>query len=334
MLDTSKWKKFNYSDLFEIKGSTTTKIEDLVEYGEGSYPYVTTQAVNNGVAGFYNYYTEEGNCLVVDSAVLGTCTYQKKNFSASDHVEVLVPKFKMNENIALFLSTIINMEQYKYSYGRKRSQTKLRNEYLLLPVNSQGKPDWKYMDEFMEKLENLERESKASLKDSIVTKGVEKEINPDNWKEYRLGDLFDVVYGVNLELQDLTENQDGYNFVSRTESNNGVSARVEKNYGEPNPGKTISVAGGGSVLSTFYQEEPYYSGRDLFYLESKEDISRYAKLFVCTIIKANKYKYNYGRQANRTMSDIMLALPSKKDGSPDWAFMEKYIKSLPYGDRI
>ena len=334
MINTSNWKKFYYKDLFEIKGSSTTKLDDLNDYGEGEYPYVTTQAVNNGVAGFYNYYTEDGNCLVVDSAVLGTCTYQKQNFSASDHVEVLLPKFEMNENIALFLTTIINMEQYKYSYGRKRSQTKLKKEYMLLPQDSEGNPDWEYMDEFMENLENLERESNASLKDSLKTEGKPIQINTDDWSEYRLGDLFNVVYGVNLELQDLTESQEGYNFVSRTESNNGVSGRVEKIYGEPNPGKTISVAGGGSVLSTFYQEEPYYSGRDLFYLESKEKISRYAKLFVCTIVKANKYKYNYGRQANRTMSDIVLALPSKKDGSPDWKFMENYIKSLPYGDRI
>ena len=158
MINTSNWKKFYYKDLFEIKGSSTTKLDDLNDYGEGEYPYVTTQAVNNGVAGFYNYYTEDGNCLVVDSAVLGTCTYQKQNFSASDHVEVLLPKFEMNENIALFLTTIINMEQYKYSYGRKRSQTKLKKEYMLLPQDSEGNPDWEYMDEFMENLENLERE--------------------------------------------------------------------------------------------------------------------------------------------------------------------------------
>ena len=199
MLDTSKWEKFYYKDLFIIQGSTTTKLDDLTEYGEGKYPYVTTQAGNNGVAGFYNYYTEEGNCLVVDSAVLGTCTYQKTNFSASDHVEVLVPKFKMTENIAFFLCTLINMEQYKYSYGRKRSQTKLRSEYLLLPVDSEGKPDWEFMDNYIENIENLERESKGSLKDALITDGKHNEINANDWNEYRLGDLFDEVYKSNIK---------------------------------------------------------------------------------------------------------------------------------------
>ena len=74
MLNTSKWKEFFLSDLFDIGGSKTTKVEELENYGVGKYPYVTTKASNNGVDGFYDFYTEDGNCLVIDSAVLGYCT--------------------------------------------------------------------------------------------------------------------------------------------------------------------------------------------------------------------------------------------------------------------
>ena len=66
------------------QGSETTPLLELEEYGYGEYPYVTTQATNNGVEGLYNYYTEEGGVLTVDSAVLGYCSYQSYNFSASD----------------------------------------------------------------------------------------------------------------------------------------------------------------------------------------------------------------------------------------------------------
>ena len=45
----------------------------------------------------------------------------------------------------------------------------------------------------------------------------------------------------------------------------------------------ISIAGGGSVLSTFLQKEPFYSGRDLYTLDSKEDISDAAKMFIITV---------------------------------------------------
>lgn len=155
-LNVSEWKEFKLSDLFKISGSVTTPIDKLEEYGEGKYPYVTTQAVNNGVESFYNYYTEEGECLTVDSAVLGYCSYQCEKFSASDHVEVLRPKYKFNMYIAMFLVTIMNKEQYRYSYGRKCSQTKLKSTILKLPAiqNEDGtySPDWEYMENYIKSL--------------------------------------------------------------------------------------------------------------------------------------------------------------------------------------
>ena len=79
----------------------------------------------------------------------------------------------------------------------------------------------------------------------------------------RLDEIFTVTYGVNLELCYLTidDSEDAINYVSRTKSKNGVSARVSRMENvKPNPGKTISVALTGSVLEAFYQEEEYYSG--------------------------------------------------------------------------
>ena len=63
-------------------------------------------------------------------------------------------------------------------------------------------------------------------------------------------------------------------------------------------------------------------------------MSIYSKLFCCTVIEANKYRFSYGRQANKTLPSLRLKLPAKKDGTPDFEHMENYIKSLPYSDRI
>ncbi len=155
-IETEKWEWFLYEELFEINGSKTTPREELEDVGIGEYPYVTTQAVNNGIAGFYKIYTEQGNVLTVDSAVLGFCAYQAHSFSASDHVEKLIPKFKCNKYIALFLVTLINREQYRYNYGRKCSQKKLKCSKIKLPsiVNECGKrvPNWQWMEDFIKTL--------------------------------------------------------------------------------------------------------------------------------------------------------------------------------------
>lgn len=123
----------------------------------------------------------------------------------------------------------------------------------------------------------------------------------------KLSQIFNCWYGVNLELINCEENNKGIPFVSRTACNNGVVARVSPIQGvDPNPQHTLSLAGGGSVLSCFYQDEPYYSGRDLFILSPIEEMTKEEMILYSYVISTNKYKYNYGRQANKTFQDLML----------------------------
>ena len=150
-LNVCDWVKFNLFELFEVKGSSTTSKRSLQEMGNGIYPYITTSSLNNGTEGFYNHYSEQGNVLVIDSAVKGSCSYQVLNFSASDHVEKLIPKFKLNKYNAMFLIGIISLECYRYSYGRKFNQTRIKQTEILLPtVNNE--PDWEFMERYIKSL--------------------------------------------------------------------------------------------------------------------------------------------------------------------------------------
>ncbi|MFA5797141.1 MAG: restriction endonuclease subunit S [Candidatus Woesearchaeota archaeon] len=151
-LDIQKFKDFKIDTFFDVIGSKTTPKRILQKIGEGQYPYVTTQSKNNGVEGFYNIFTDEGNILVIDSAVKGYCSYQECNFTASDHVEKLIPKFKLNIFRALFLTTVINLEQFRYSYGRKFNQDRIKNTIIKLPVDDQGEPNWEFMEEYIKSI--------------------------------------------------------------------------------------------------------------------------------------------------------------------------------------
>ncbi len=161
-LDFSKWKKVRLgfdekeypNGLFEVIGSKTTDkkiLDDNHKLGELKYPFVTTQATNNGVREWYDKFTDEGNILVIDSAVLGYCSYQPLNFTASDHVEKLIPNFELNVFRAIFLTTIINKEQYRYSYGRKFNQDRIRETEIKLPFKN-GEIDWEFIEEYVKGL--------------------------------------------------------------------------------------------------------------------------------------------------------------------------------------
>lgn len=132
----------------------------------------------------------------------------------------------------------------------------------------------------------------------------------------RVADLFDVRYGLNLELNALTLDPQGVNFVGRSARNNGVTGKVVQIPGlNPLPTGTITVAGGGSVMESFLQPQPYYSGRDLYYLTSRVEMTEAQKLYYCSCLRANRYRFNYGRQANRTLRDIQIPA---LDDLPDW----------------
>jgi len=151
-LNNKKFEYFEVKDLFEVKGTKTTKKEFLEESWNWEFPYITTQSTNNWVAWFYSIFTEKWFVLTIDSAVTGFCSYQEKDFSASDHVEKLTPKFEINKYIWIFLTTIINKEQYRYNYWRKFNQERIKNTKIKLPVDDSWNPDFKFMEDFIKSL--------------------------------------------------------------------------------------------------------------------------------------------------------------------------------------
>lgn len=152
-LSEKQWKAIEIELIFSVVGSSTTSKNRLKKFGNGKNPYVTTQTNDNGQAGYYDYYTEEGNIIAVDSAVVGYSTYQAKNFSASDHVEKLIPKFALSEYTAIFITKVLNNNNAsKFSYGYKASQTRLKKSKILLPMNDVDKPDFEYMEQYIKNL--------------------------------------------------------------------------------------------------------------------------------------------------------------------------------------
>lgn len=136
----------------------------------------------------------------------------------------------------------------------------------------------------------------------------------------RVDELFDLRYGHSLELVRLQETitPSGVNFVARSMFNNGVTARVEipdTVQGLGKPGE-ITVALGGNVLSTFVQPEPFVTGFHVMILTPKnEAMSLQERLWWASCIWMNRFRYSYGRQANRTLAGLELP-----DSVPSWVF--------------
>jgi hypothetical protein len=150
-LEKNKFKEFNLSKLFTVRGSKESFTKNEVSFGE--YLYVTTSNKNNGVACTSNIYTEDGNVITIDSATDGKAFYQESKFVGSDHVEVLEPiNFILNKYTALFFTSMLNLQMFRYGFGRKRSQIRIMQEKLFLPANKNREPDFEFMENYIKSL--------------------------------------------------------------------------------------------------------------------------------------------------------------------------------------
>ena len=181
---------------------------------------------------------------------------------------------------------------------------------IKLPARENGEPDYGWMECFIKSLHYKRIHTSVSR--------IEKEIHPSEWGEYALGELFRFEKGKRLVKADMILGS--VNYLGAIRESNGVREKIETDYfWEPN---SITVNYNGSVGEAFYAKGFW-------------TLNKYNALFIITVIKANRYRFSYGRKwTMEKMKETVLRLPRKEDGTPDFIYMEEYIRSLPYSDRI
>ena len=158
-----------------------------------------------------------------------------------------------------------------------------------------------------------------------------KSINTSKWKEYCLKDVFDdISIAKSADIGNLDEGNTP--FVGRTDSNNGIQGYVMPTSITRGGCITLSMVGTNVAL---YQENNFQASQNIAVLR-KNSIKKHAALFICSLINFEmQQKYSYGRTAGKTnIENMTLRLPIDASGQPDWNYMEEYMKSLPYGDRL
>lgn len=321
-------KLFRMDEIFTIyKGKRLTKADMI----EGDLNYIGAISDNNGVRQKIDAIKQfDGNCITVNyNGSVGEAFYQDKPFWASDDVNVLKLKnCQLNEKLALYIITLIKANRYRFSYGRKWTLEKMSETEISLPVDDYQNPDWMYMQNYI-----------SMIKSCHITSQNNKSIIPffvDDWKEFSIGGengLFITETGKDLLYYTLTAGE--YDVIGHGKTNLGVTATTEKldDYKLYNPSKTISLGDRGNFYASAHTK-PFYIGTRTKALTAKFDSNIYILLFICTIINLEEYRHSYGRNCTDKLDELIIKLPVTSDGDPDFKYMENYIKSLPYSDRI
>ena len=151
-----------------------------------------------------------------------------------------------------------------------------------------------------------------------------------------LNSLFEISHGNKFDLNKMDESSMGEQsiaFIGRSGERNGLAAFVEKVKNiEPYESGLITVALGGSALSSFVQPRPFYTAQNIDVLCPRFTMSLDVKLYYCLCIEANRFRYStYGREANRTLKTIQVPgldhIPSWVEGISQTA-VEKFCKEM------
>lgn len=329
-----EWREFFVSEIFTkiLRGKRLTKGNQQ----NGEVPYVSSTAANNGVDNFIG--NSKGvrtfeNCLTLaNSGSVGSTFFHHYTFVASDHVTALILE-RPNKYIYLFLSGIIRRLEEKYSFNREINDKRIQREKILLPVNSDGLPDWQFMEDF---IKQKEQKQIADFKDYYADKAVELMISTGSlknteWQEFKIGKIFEQLLRGNNKGHSNEDCQFGVSYNGAKYNDNGVTGFVETN------GKfkifkgnaiVFVMTGEGSVGLSVYKKEDFVPSSNVFVGYSSV-LNRWNGLFLVTAINngADRYNYGYIRNEKRLFNEKIL-LPVNSDGLPDWQFMEDFMKQI------
>lgn len=156
-LGDRKWDWFIVCDLFiqveKCKCSTAT---ELLEDGD-EIAYIGAKKDENGVMRYAKYdgaLVTKGNCIVFigdGQGAVGYCLYKPKDFIGSTTLTAGYNKH-LNLYVAQFLVTVLDSERYRYSFGRKYNKNAILNSKIRLPIDSEGNPDWQFMENYIKSL--------------------------------------------------------------------------------------------------------------------------------------------------------------------------------------
>lgn len=310
--------------LFQVKYGHSLELNKLTKSTiNAGIPFVSRKGLDNGIDCYVEQipdiepYPAGDLTCALGGTVMATFLQERPYYTAF-HVACLRPNVSLTKPQLLYYAACIRVNKFRYNYGRQANKTL---KELLIP-SLDSLPDWVNQTT----VELPDKTKQPSI--HIVTPS----LDATKWKSFFYNDLFSIQKGRRLTKAEMINGSTP--FIGAINSNNGVSSYISN---QPIfDGNTITVNyNGNGVADAYYQPKGFWATDDVNVLYPRFKINSAIALFICALIRKEKYRYNYGRKWTlEKMNKSTIKLPVKHDGSPDFYSMENYIKSLPYSSQI
>lgn len=353
LLET-EWGEYRIGDLFERIETVKLpyKAEDLPKHATGKYtlPCLTSSFKNQGL----NYYAPRENATILRHVIsipsnsdVYRAYFQSKEFTVLSDAYAIRWKsnsFVPTQNQYLFMVMCINKitDRPIYSYKNKLGGWHVvKDKYIQLPKKN-GDIDFTFMDSFIEQLQASRMSNlnhyllNTGLIEYSLTDGEKHALqhygDPSlTWKEFKLGDLFEVTsYKKCFNANTVKVTECGkFPYIVRMEANNGQKGYIDADETYLNKGNTISF--GQDTATMFYQEHPYFTGDKIKILKPKNKYfnKTIAQFFLVSMRQAFR-SFSWGASSFEIgiIENQKFKLPVNSNNDVDIVYIQDLISAI------
>lgn len=358
--------EFVYSSLFRLLPQSF-KVSKVDFIPNGRTPAYSSVATNNGRLGFVDReplfcVTEETPVYLVFGDHTRTMNIVREDFCVMDNVKVMVPKFRMSDEILLYIITAWKKSIPNLGYARHWSVAK--GAKFELPVVASSDPsheytvddiDWQYMQESIDFLmqkcvAELEQEHIREIAAYMRAAGLESyELDAEDIKvlssrmsfqEFKIGDIFSRV-SAKCKKSNFDKRNDTSTIPDDEFCIPLVNAKVGDNgimfYGRESDWETqemcIDIIQNGAVATgtVYAQPNPVAVLWDAYLIKPLAEVSSEKILLYLSkcIEKITKENFSYDNKATwGKVKECHILLPVDSAGAIDFNYMKCYIRAI------
>lgn len=326
-----EWGEFKVKDIFEVTNSKPYHKNNLKITKKG-IPYITRTSFNNGLEEIVeniNVHKNPKNTISL-GAENADFFYQSVEYITGNKMYI-IQNDNISKNVGIFLvqSFRNSIKDCGFGYGKGLTGTRFKERIVILPMDSQGQPNWQFMEDYIkqEQKQQVQKIIDYYERKLVELAGDVAGLDKVEWKTFRFTEVFqEIQRGKRLTKANQTDGPKPY--ISSTSENNGVDAFIGNETGVRKFEDVLTLANSGSVGSTFYQQFEFVASDHVTALKS-ENADKYAYLFLSTVVKRLEEKYSFNREINDTrIKREKLILPVDKEGNPNFQYMSDFVKKL------
>ena len=171
--DEVRFGKIKVSKLFDIHPTSAYKMSNSDLFATiGNIPVLSNSSANNGIGGYSTLEpTEDGNMITFSDTTTGADTmfYQPNPFIGYAHVQGMYPLQDgwSEASYKYFIGALRKAAGDGWSYAVKFNRKLVADMDVLLPIKSDGTPDFDYMERYIRAIEKVVIADVVKYKDAM-----------------------------------------------------------------------------------------------------------------------------------------------------------------------